>query len=225
MCYGQLPTAARVVSLTRPIARRGRSDTIRCVVSSLIEDGNPLFVELRNSDAKLVSDSRDEAENYNDPKWTPDPVDAPSSMSLALSCPDTRGQIEADRPACPDYRRSKGADVIQLLVSIYDTKDVFIKELQVLLAQRLLAIRDYALEQEVSPRRRIRKPSCSLHADPPATARQTKNLEILKTRFGAQALQGCEVMLKDLQDSKQLDVAVHNCVPVRLLPAVGARFL
>ncbi|BGP54769.1 hypothetical protein JCM8202_003277 [Rhodotorula sphaerocarpa] len=145
---------------------RGRSDTIRCVVSSLIEDGNPLFVELRNSDAKLVSDSRDEAENYNDPKWTPDPVDAPSN-----------------------YRRSKGADVIQLLVSIYDTKDVFIKELQVLLAQRLLAIRDYALEQE------------------------TKNLEILKTRFGAQALQGCEVMLKDLQDSKQLDVAVHDRVP------------
>lgn len=39
--------------------------------------------------------------------------------------------------------------MIQLLVSIYDTKDVFVKELQVLLAQRLLAIRDYALEKEV----------------------------------------------------------------------------
>ncbi|GAA5986672.1 hypothetical protein JCM10908_003852 [Rhodotorula pacifica] len=145
---------------------RSRTDTIRCIVASLIEEGNPLFVELSSSDAKLVSDSRDEAENFNDPKWTPDPVDAP-----------------------PNYRKSKGADVIQLLVSIYDTKDVFIKELQVLLAQRLLAIRDYALEKE------------------------TKNLETLKTRFGEQALQGCEVMLKDLQDSKQLDASVHARMP------------
>ncbi|KWU47479.1 hypothetical protein RHOSPDRAFT_30906 [Rhodotorula sp. JG-1b] len=145
---------------------RSRTDTIRCIVASLIEEGNPLFVELSSGDAKLVSDSRDEAENFNDPKWTPDPVDAP-----------------------PNYRKSKGADVIQLLVSIYDTKDVFVKELQVLLAQRLLAIRDYALEKE------------------------TKNLETLKTRFGEQALQGCEVMLKDLQDSKQLDASVHARMP------------
>lgn len=36
-----------------------------------------------------------------------------------------------------------------MLVSIYDTKDVFIKELQVMLAQRLLALHDYALEKEV----------------------------------------------------------------------------
>lgn len=49
-----------------------------------------------------------------------------------------------------DFRKSKGADVIQLLVSIYDTKEVFVKELQVLLAQRLLAIRDYSFATEVS---------------------------------------------------------------------------
>lgn len=34
-------------------------------------------------------------------------------------------------------------------LSIYDTKDVFIKELQVILAQRLLAIKDYQLDREV----------------------------------------------------------------------------
>jgi anaphase-promoting complex subunit 2 len=32
--------------------------------------------------------------------------------------------------------------VISTLVSIYDSKDLFVKELQVLLAQRLLAITD-----------------------------------------------------------------------------------
>ncbi|BGP47200.1 hypothetical protein JCM10450v2_003052 [Rhodotorula kratochvilovae] len=162
------PPGVLLSRVAEPIRRylRARKDTIRCIVSSLIEAGNPLFEELASSDARLVSDARDEAENYNDPKWTPDPVDAPA-----------------------DFRKSKGADVIQLLVSIYDTKDVFIKELQVLLAQRLLAIRDYALEVEV------------------------KNVETLKTRFGEAALQGCEVMLKDLHDSRRVDEEVHKQIP------------
>jgi len=67
----------------------------------LIEEGNPLFQELTMmSDAKLVSgsgvgvtssqDSKEEAENYTDQKWMPDPVDAPPgkqplSISLSLS--------------------------------------------------------------------------------------------------------------------------------------------
>ncbi|GAA6046446.1 hypothetical protein JCM3770_004928 [Rhodotorula araucariae] len=162
------PPGVLLSRVAEPIRRylRARKDTIRCIVSSLIEAGNPLFEELASSDARLVSDARDEAENYNDPKWAPDPVDAPA-----------------------DFRKSKGADVIQLLVSIYDTKDVFIKELQVLLAQRLLAIRDYALEAEA------------------------KNVETLKTRFGEQALQGCEVMLKDLHDSRRVDDQVHQQIP------------
>lgn len=41
-----------------------------------------------------------------------------------------------------DFRANKPSDVISTLVSIYDSKDLFVKELQVLLAQRLLAITD-----------------------------------------------------------------------------------
>lgn len=36
-----------------------------------------------------------------------------------------------------------------MLVNIYDTKDVFIKEFQILLADRLLAVSDYDTEREV----------------------------------------------------------------------------
>lgn len=108
---------------------RGREDTIRCIVSSLTEEGSQLVKELAaTTDAPQVHDAQDEAEDYNDPKWTPDPIDA-----------------------TVDFRKSKGSDIIQSLVSIYDTKDVFIKELQVRLAQQLLAIRDYAFENEVCP--------------------------------------------------------------------------
>jgi hypothetical protein len=39
------------------------------------------------------------------------------------------------------------SDAINTLVSIYDSKDLFVKELQVLLAQRLLAIKDDSMEK------------------------------------------------------------------------------
>ena len=48
-----------------------------------------------------------------------------------------------------DFRANKPSDVISTLVSIYNLKDLFVKELQVLLAQRLLAIKDGNLEKEV----------------------------------------------------------------------------
>ena len=41
-----------------------------------------------------------------------------------------------------EFRTNKPSDIISTLVSIYDSRDLFIKELQVLLAQRLLAIKD-----------------------------------------------------------------------------------
>ncbi|GAA5855675.1 hypothetical protein JCM8547_001640 [Rhodosporidiobolus lusitaniae] len=167
---------------------RSRKDTIHHVVSSLLSSTSDLAAELSSTSsnlsssnpssslaglgeaarqrALLVSEGKDEAENYSDPKWTPEPVDAPA-----------------------DFRRSRHADILQLLVSIYPTKDLFVKELQVLLAQRLLAIKDYGLEGEI------------------------QTLSTLKLRFGDAALQGCDVMLKDLEDSRKLDEAVHERVP------------
>ena len=41
-----------------------------------------------------------------------------------------------------EFRTNKPSDIISTLVSIYDSRDLFIKDLQVLLAQRLLAIKD-----------------------------------------------------------------------------------
>lgn len=46
-------------------------------------------------------------------------------------------------------------------------------------------------------------------------------MDILKRRFGEASLQGCEVMIKDLQDSKRIDTVIHLQVAVRgysLLP-------
>jgi anaphase-promoting complex subunit 2 len=48
-----------------------------------------------------------------------------------------------------DFRTNKPSDVVSTLVSIYDSKDLFVKELQVLLAQRLLAVTNGNYEKEV----------------------------------------------------------------------------
>jgi anaphase-promoting complex subunit 2 len=141
-------------------------------MTALIEDGGELVEELERDGADNLESMKDDAEDYSNPNWQPDPLDAP-----------------------PDFHLKKTNDIIQMLVSIYDSRDVFIKEFQVLLAHSLLAIKDYNAE------------------------RQIRNVEILKRRFGENALQGCEVMLKDLADSKRADQNVHTVAEqVRSIP-------
>lgn len=71
-------------------------------------------------------------------------------LSLAAFCLC----LVADAPrACyiAEFRSGKASDIVSTLVSIYDSQDVIVKELQNLLAQKLLAVRDYDLEKEVRP--------------------------------------------------------------------------
>lgn len=110
------------------------------MVSSLVEPGHALGDELAAADPSASPSASThrpksvpnqiEVGDFLDPDWTPDPVDAP-----------------------PDYRSSVRRDVVDSLVSIYETRDGFVKELQALLAQRLLAIKDFDASNEVGPRR------------------------------------------------------------------------
>lgn len=63
------------------ITSRDRPDTIRCIVASLVGDGE--------SGDSLVDDNepiqplqQPEIENYADPEWTPEPIDAGPGKSL-----------------------------------------------------------------------------------------------------------------------------------------------
>lgn len=53
-----------------------------------------------------------------------------------------------------EFRSGKSGDIVSTLVSIYDTREIIIKELQVLLATRLLAVKDYDAVREVRAHRR-----------------------------------------------------------------------
>ncbi|KAJ6622570.1 ubiquitin-protein ligase [Mycena sp. CBHHK59/15] len=159
------PPGVLLFKVADPIRRylRERPDTIR----SINEPIQPL--------------QQSEIEDYNDPNWEPEPIDAG-----------------------PDFRTNKPSDVISTLVSIYDSKDLFVKELQVLLAQRLLAITTI-----ISRRWRRRLFSRSL-LSPMSLSLVAPEHRILKIRFGEAALQVCEVMLKDMTDSKRIDGHVQS---------------
>lgn len=84
-----------------------------------------------------------QVDDYSDLNWEPEPQDAgPGACDLFL--------IINNANCVPiDFRTNKPSDIISTLVSIYDSQDLFIKELQVLLAQRLLAIKDGNFDREV----------------------------------------------------------------------------
>lgn len=83
-------------------------------------------------------------------------------------------------------RYSRSADIISMIVDIYGSKELFVSEYRSLLADRLLTQLDFNPEKEI------------------------RNLELLKLRFGETLLHNCEVMLKDISDSKRINTHIQS---------------
>lgn len=49
-----------------------------------------------------------------------------------------------------EFRSRKATDILSTLVSMYDSRDVVVTELQAWLARRLLEIKNYRYEEDVS---------------------------------------------------------------------------
>lgn len=157
-------------TVTEPVKeylRKGRTDTVRCVITSLIEESpSDLSEELARSEALKAEEAErnaDELSNWEN--WNPDPIDAN---------PD-KNSIE-----------NKKMDIISMIVDIYGSKELFVNEYRNLLAERLLTQLDFNPDKEI------------------------RNLELLKLRFGEILLHGCEVMLKDVTDSKRINAHIQS---------------
>jgi anaphase-promoting complex subunit 2 len=166
------PKGVLLDRIARPIRRylRDRDDTVKVIVGGLLADStttnagdtlSELSTELTKVHQHSMRSNKGELD-FDDLNWVPDPVDA-----------------------APDYRKSKSADVIDSLVSLFDSKETFVKEMQTLLADRLIQNRKN-YDQEITV------------------------LELLKVRFGDSALQACEVMLRDISDSRRLNISVQK---------------
>ncbi|KAL8944052.1 MAG: hypothetical protein Q9211_000717 [Gyalolechia sp. 1 TL-2023] len=168
------PKGVLLDRVARPIRRylRDRDDTVAIVVSSLLADSkdpspgpdvlSELAEEMENSDDVSAQEDDDADLDFEDMEWMPDPVDAG-----------------------PDYRNSKRLDVIGSLISLFETKDIFVKEFQQILGERLLR-NEQNFEKEICV------------------------LDLLKVRFGEASLQACEVMLRDVLDSRRVDAVIRN---------------
>ncbi|KAI0478819.1 Cullin family protein [Xylariaceae sp. FL0804] len=148
-----------------------REDTVRIIVTGLLSNPKETntdarktklveLVELLYDPSQYRSERQDE--EWDDLTWIPPPVDAGS-----------------------DYKRQRSEDVIGTLISALGSPEVFIKEFQNIIGQRLLSEQS-SFEQEVGV------------------------LRLLKKRFGEASLQACDVMIKDIEDSMRLDGIVHR---------------
>ncbi|PRP72994.1 hypothetical protein PROFUN_14657 [Planoprotostelium fungivorum] len=79
-----------------------------------------------------------------------------------------------------DIQSQRNVNLIGSLVDIWDNIDPFVLEYKQMLAEKLMACEDYDIDQHV------------------------KTLELLKLRFGEGQLHNCEIMIKDIADSKRV---------------------
>ncbi|CAH3109944.1 unnamed protein product [Porites lobata] len=86
---------------------------------------------------------------------------------------------DADPEKIPSKRKTP--DIISMLVNVYGSKDLFVSEYRTLLADRILSSFNYDTEKEL------------------------RYLELLKLRFGESHLHFCEIMLKDVADSRRIN--------------------
>ncbi|KAI5846684.1 hypothetical protein BZA05DRAFT_447326 [Tricharina praecox] len=153
---------------------REREDTVRVIVRGImseslvgpdIEEGlSELATELGKGIPALNATSGGlEEMDYDDMNWVPDPIDAG-----------------------PEFRRNKGLDVVGSLITLYESKEVWLKEVQNILSARLLAEPVYDFHKEI------------------------RTIELLKLRFGEPPTQNCDVMLKDMRDSKRQDSVIRE---------------
>ena len=138
------PRGVLLDRLARPIRRylRDRDDTAKIIVGGLLADvtDDPnaadvlieLAVELNKVGEIAGADEDDGELDWDDMSWIPDPIDAgPGKQTLLFD-------LLYISKAITEYKKSKSHDVIGTLISLFDTKDIFVKEFQNILGERLL---------------------------------------------------------------------------------------
>jgi anaphase-promoting complex subunit 2 len=204
------PSDRLLTEVAEPVRQylRGRADTVRSIIASLTNanhnnttatttttttttatttTSNDLYQELRRQDAKPLEDVADDSDNEEDCPtldWYPPPsIHQPKGSFLEASL-TTTGSSNHNHGS--EGGGGGGGDILAMLVSIYGSKELFVNEYRIMLADKLLANLDYNVDQEVH------------------------TLELLKLRFGEASMRSCEVMIKDLNDSKRTNTNIRS---------------
>ncbi|XP_025096044.1 LOW QUALITY PROTEIN: anaphase-promoting complex subunit 2-like [Pomacea canaliculata] len=168
---------------------RSREDTVRCIVSSLTDEGSSELLDELIRGAPLSMDegglSDDESDSWE--TWEPDPVDAN---------PDTAS------------KRRRASDIISTLVNVYGSQELFVAEYRTLLADRLLAHASANATTSSAVSTTSSTAAIAASGTGGELERELRYLELLKLRFGETPLHGCQVMLRDVADSRRINARI-----------------
>ncbi|KAI9916179.1 hypothetical protein PsorP6_016891 [Peronosclerospora sorghi] len=163
------PTGVLLEALSGPVKEylKKRKDTVRCIVQSLTDDQNgDLFEELHRDNMRIIEhDDSDDDEDISPDSWEPDPIGADPTKTS---------------------RSRRSDDILRILVNIYGSRELFVNEYRMMLADKLLQNLDFDTDRDV------------------------QTLELLKLRFGDENLHQCEIMVRDIEDSKRLNLNVQS---------------
>lgn len=190
------------VDLSDHCDSRRREDTIRVIVSNMNEhdlleaddsahgkdliSGEDTFArlwEILGEGGKNIRSSQALLED----EWEPEPIEALTGqlpIVLAQSRTDLSGCLAPDRALRPSHSR----DLMSMLVSIYGHPELFVEEYVHMLANRML----------------------SGQSDKVDIKHEVRYVNLLKQRFGDGGLQGCDVMLKDYDNSRIMNDLVRK---------------
>ncbi|XP_070182501.1 anaphase-promoting complex subunit 2-like [Littorina saxatilis] len=154
---------------------RSRDDTVRCIVSSLTDNENSELFDELLKGAPQPVDDRADSDDESESWETWQPDPVDAN-------PDTAS------------KRRKEQDIISTLVNVYGSQELFVSEYCTLLADRLLSPSSSNIATAAAPT-----------GAGGELERELRYLELLKLRFGEAPLHSCQVMLKDVADSRRIN--------------------
>jgi anaphase-promoting complex subunit 2 len=82
--------------------------------------------------------------------------------------------------------KSKFSDIISTLVNIFGSAEKFVEQYKRMLAERCVSDNNFSIENEI------------------------KNLELLKIKFGENLLQGCDIIIKDVNECNKINQIINS---------------
>lgn len=156
-----------------------------------------MYEELQKHNVPSLEQSQYDSDDDNEPPtldWRP----APSLHYQRTSgCPvrtidNGKDSGLTDNEVDNNNSASNKNDLLPMLVGIYGSKDLFVEEYRAMLADKLLTNHNNADGNGLN------------------TDLEFQNLELLKIRFGESSMRQCEIMVKDMDDSKRINSNISS---------------
>lgn len=176
------PKGVLLDKVIRPIRHymKHRDDIINKLVNGLLNNDpelQELSIELQNTELSFKSFGVYNSINSDDfnLSWVPDPIDA-----------------------LPDFKKFKINDIIESLISIFDSKDLFVGEFTKIFGNKLLNLINTTTNSKDINQRDIE------------LAKIFKTINLLKLRFGKSEFFNLDIMIKDFLKSDSYKLPKFN---------------